>query len=516
MSCSKSVHCHDCFTSTVGRNPGLRIGLYFITIFFFLATICVASGAAQSVDRAKLLEEIIALQDQIKNTTDPDQKAALQEQLESKEALYLAPAPEDVAAHAEFLRQADTGVIRLLPRESFDLNNQKLSIRGGGCFFSFSRMTHEYGYGSDLSLERGNFFVGFAGTHFGFLVSLGDAALETLTVEHPGLRYLATFVPPTNEPGAREQQQRAGLGFTENGFFYRSRIAATVGATYAVRSVAQDASDVLVAFQVLRQDTDGSLILLWKRLKWFATPQLRTDSFIATVSAASYGRAMLAPGAIGSVFGKNLSSATESAPSIPLPTSLGSASITVFDKSQGRFAPLFIATPNQINFQIPAETRPGPINLSIYNSQTGQSFYETMHVTAVAPAIFTANADGSGAPAGVAFRLSGVLQSYEPIVRYDASQMKFVPSPIDLGGTNDTVFLVVFGSGIRGRSSLPDVKVTIGGEPAEVIYAGPVPGLVALDQLNIFIPRKLAGRGEVEVVVTIDGRVANTFIINIK
>ena len=94
--------------------------------------------------------------------------------------------------------------------------------------------------------------------------------------------------------------------------------------------------------------------------------------------------------------------------------------------------------------------------------------------------------------------------------------MKFVPAPIDLGGANDIVFLIVFGSGIRGRGSLPDVKVTIGGEPAEVIYAGPVPDLVALDQLNIRIPRSLAGRGEVAVVVTIDGKVANTFIINIQ
>src|SRR5262245_12121707 len=143
MFCSKRVHCQDCFTSTFGRNLGLKIGRYLITIFFLLATICVASGAAQSVDRAKLLEEIIALQDQIKNTTDPVQKAALQEQLESKEALYLAPAAEDVSPNAEFLQRPDTGIIRLLPREGFDLSNQKLSLRGGGCYFSFSRMTHE-------------------------------------------------------------------------------------------------------------------------------------------------------------------------------------------------------------------------------------------------------------------------------------------------------------------------------------------------------------------------------------
>src|SRR5262249_18517344 len=162
--------------------------------------------------------------------------------------------------------------------------------------------------GSDLMLEQGSFGVGFAGTHFGFLVSLGNASLETLAIEHPSLVYLAAFAAPTNEPEARAQQQRAGQGFTENGFLYKSRIAATVGATYAVRSVYQEASDVLIAFQVLRKDTDGSMVLLWKRLKWFPTPQLHTDNFIATVSAASYGRAMLAPDSIATVFGKNISS----------------------------------------------------------------------------------------------------------------------------------------------------------------------------------------------------------------
>ncbi len=501
--------------SIMERIPCLQAGLRFITIFFLLATVCISSGAAQSVDRAKLLEEIIALQDQIKNTTDPEIKAVLQEQLESKEALYLAPAETDISANTEFLRKPDTGLIRLLPRETFDLSNQKLSMRGGGCYFSFSRMTHEYGFGSDLSLEIGRFKVGFAGTHFGFLVSLGDATLETLAIDHPGLTYLTAFVAPTNEPLARDQQQRAGQGFTENGFLYSDRIAATVGSTYAVRSVYQERSDVLIAFRVLRQDTDGSLILLWKRLKWFATPQLRTDSYIATVSAASYNRA-IASGAIATVFGKDLSSTTESSPGIPLATSLGDTSITVFDKSRGRFAPLFIATPNQINFQIPEDILPGPINLTINNSQTKQSFYETLHVTAVAPAIFTANSDGVGAPAGLAFRLRGSDQTFEPILRFDSSQMKLVPSPIDLGGPNDTVFLIIFGSGIRRRSSLSEVKVTIDGEPAEVTFAGPVPQLIALDQLNILIPDKLAGRGEVQVVVTVDGRVANSFIINIQ
>src|SRR4030095_4985895 len=113
-------------------------------------------------------------------------------------------------------------------------------------------------------------------------------------------------------------------------------------------------------------------------------------------SPASYSRAMLAPGAIATVFGNNISSATEAAKGLPLPTTLGAANVTVFDKSRGRFAPLFVATPNQINFLIPEETPPGPINLLIYNSQTKLSFYETLHVTAVAPAVFAAHRAGFG------------------------------------------------------------------------------------------------------------------------
>jgi uncharacterized protein (TIGR03437 family) len=40
--------------------------------------------------------------------------------------------------------------------------------------------------------------------------------------------------------------------------------------------------------------------------------------------------------------------------------------------------------------------------------------------------------------------------------------------------------------------------------------------LVGLDQANVRIPRSLAGRGEVNVVFTFDGKTANTVTINIR
>jgi hypothetical protein len=50
-----------------------------------------------------------------------------------------------------------------------------------------------------------------------------------------------------------------------------------------VRSVDYGGSDVLVAFRVVRQDADGSVVLLWKMLKKFDKPVLeRTPTAAAS------------------------------------------------------------------------------------------------------------------------------------------------------------------------------------------------------------------------------------------
>lgn len=61
------------------------------------------------------------------------------------------------------------------------------------------------------------------------------------------------------------------------------------------------------------------------------------------------------------------------------------------------------------------------------------------------------------------------------------------------------------------------MTATIGGTPVMVGFAGAQGGFVGLDQLNLGpLPRSLAGRGEVDVVITVDGKVANTVKINIE
>jgi uncharacterized protein (TIGR03437 family) len=91
-----------------------------------------------------------------------------------------------------------------------------------------------------------------------------------------------------------------------------------------------------------------------------------------------------------------------------------------------------------------------------------------------------------------------------------------VSTPFNLGGPEDQVVLLLFGTGIRGRSQLSSVSATVGGEPVVVQYAGPQNEFQGLDQVNLFLPRTLAGRGEVEVNLSVDERPANAVKVRIE
>jgi len=59
------------------------------------------------------------------------------------------------------------------------------------------------------------------------------------------------------------------------------------------------------------------------------------------------------------------------------------------------------------------------------------------------------------------------------------------------------------------------VNVKIGGEKVEVIYAGPQGGFAGLDQVNLRLSPNLRRRGEVGVVLTVEGRTANTVRVSV-
>ncbi|MFI5175126.1 MAG: hypothetical protein ACHQKY_09735 [Terriglobia bacterium] len=207
-----------------------------------------------SADRTNLLDSILALKQGL--------DASLNE--------FLGPDPSDITPYADFLTHPDTGMTRLVPRGLYD---QVLPIVGGGAYYSFVLHTHEYGHGSDISLEQSKLEVGFAGIDFGFLTDLGNTPIEQVGLDHPALQYLNSYVPPAVDANARAEQQRAGTGFTVASYYYRDTLPATPNTTYALRSISYQLSDVLVVFRIVRIDSDGSVILAWKKLATYAVPQ---------------------------------------------------------------------------------------------------------------------------------------------------------------------------------------------------------------------------------------------------
>lgn len=223
---------------------------------------------------------------------------------------------------------------------------------------------------------------------------------------------------------------------------------------------------------------------------------------VATLSAASF-EAGVAPDSIVASFGQSLATQNASATTNPLPTQLGGTTVEV----NGTRAGLFFVSAQQVNYVIPATTALGTATVVI-RSGDGTVSSGTIQIVQVAPGIFSANGNGRNAAAAVFLRVkSNLQQTFEPATQFNTVSSRFITKPVDLGPTTDSVFLILFATGLR-NADVPaedNINVLIGGELVKPQYVGPQSGLVSVDQINVKIPRSLIGRGVVSVSVSATG-----------
>ena len=240
--------------------------IFTATLFILIAFTWSMSAFAQSESRAESRESLLR------------QIEAKHVELQQIEKQFLAPSQEDLDAYAKFLSQPETGLIRLLPREIYDSSNhpeKRLTIPGGGSFFSFTRHAHEYGREIQIGLEQGSLNGSLVGANYGIITNLGEVPLETVTSDLPALTFLGQYEPPALEPLARSEYKRFAGGVSVENASYNIRIKAVANNTYALRSIGySDETDVLVVFHIVREDIDGSVIIAWKLLKKYPKPQL--------------------------------------------------------------------------------------------------------------------------------------------------------------------------------------------------------------------------------------------------
>ncbi len=208
-----------------------------------------------------------------------------------------------------------------------------------------------------------------------------------------------------------------------------------------------------------------------------------TPTITGIADGASFGHSY-APGEVLSIFGTGLSTSTQSATSIPLPTSLGGVTVTI----SGVNAPLYVVSPNQLNVQIPFETAVGSASTLVVQSN-GQSSNYSFTASATAPAIFT-NTSGAPVP-NTSGNLGSTLTLY--ITGAGAVSPSVADGAAPAAGTA--------AANLPKPVSQP-VTVTVGGISAPVQFAGIPVGLVGVMQVNYTLPSTVK-TGVQPVVVTI-------------
>ena len=254
---------------------------------------------------------------------------------------------------------------------------------------------------------------------------------------------------------------------------------------------------------------------LLPRLRAEVFNQMGGSSYVAAVSAASFATGAVAPDSIVAAFGLNLAAGSDTATAQPLPERLAGTAVRVVDRLNREFvAPLFHTSPSQVNLLLPAGLAVGSATILVDSGPGGKLAAGTLQIEPVAPGIFTANSDGQGVPAALLLRQPAAGESvYEPVSRYDPVSGLQSPLRITFGSTSEQLFLVLFGTGMRGFSARDKITVQLGDQQLPVTFIGPAPGFSGVDQVNLPLPRSLAGRGISNLHLVVDGRTSNQVVL---
>ena len=231
--------------------------------------------------------------------------------------------------------------------------------------------------------------------------------------------------------------------------------------------------------------------------------QARPAAAVALVNAASYDTTV-APGSLAALFGSELTAqGAQTATTIPLPNSL--AGLTV--KINGLTAPLFFASANQVNLQVPSGVTPGTANIEVFNgASTTPVGTGTVTVAEAAPGLFTADLSGKGQ----VIALNADYSRNADFDRFPGARPEVTGSYVTIyaTGVGNTNPLVADGQAAPGNPAIATgtTSVTIGGVAAQVLFSGLAPGLVGLWQINAVLPADLPTNLATNLTVQLKGK----------
>ncbi len=225
---------------------------------------------------------------------------------------------------------------------------------------------------------------------------------------------------------------------------------------------------------------------------------------IGVVNAASFQpiTASLAPGELIALFGTGFSNVSMSMQGgQAFPTTLGGVTVTI----DGIACPIYYVQPTILSVIVPyevASNQSGLANIQV-TSNGVQSNMVQMYLTDAAPGSFSQNSDGIGLAAArhaaseLEITPSSPAQSGETISLYLTGLGTVTPNILDgsLGPTNPLSYSDVYNAG-NLAVYFNDYESGSVGNPGTILYAGLVPEVAGLYQINVQVPSGVLGAGD--------------------
>lgn len=227
------------------------------------------------------------------------------------------------------------------------------------------------------------------------------------------------------------------------------------------------------------------------------TPRINAGG---VVNAATLAPGPISPGQIVTIFGQSLGPVELAGAQLtPDGTGLEKTVANVQVLVDGLPSPIVYVSNGQVAAVVPYAVAGKESVRVVVRNQGVDSTEEPVNVAAAAPGIFTANASGRGQAAALN-QDGSVNRAATPVARNQIVVLYLTGEGLTRPASTDGQ---ITGGGTLPVPTLP-VTVQIGGQNAQVVYAGAAPGLVAgVMQVNARVAQNAAVGGTVPVVVRV-------------
>jgi uncharacterized protein (TIGR03437 family) len=215
---------------------------------------------------------------------------------------------------------------------------------------------------------------------------------------------------------------------------------------------------------------------------------------VSSVTSGADGTSGVAPGGLAQILGTGFGANSAAATGFPLPTALAGVCATLSNVS----LPLYNVSPGAILAQLPF-TASGTSPL-IVRAPNGVSAPFSVDVQSFAPAVFRTGeaGDQTGLPT---------------VIRHKNAELATFTNPIH---PDETISIYLTGMGLttplpRLGDAAPESplalvttppRITLGGTELPVLFAGLVPGLAGVYQIDAYVPRNIPGAAQAALVIT--------------